>query len=905
MHVVPHTHWDREWYATFQDFRMRLVRMMDRLLDVLEADPGYRCFLWDAQTVVVEDYLEIRPEAAERLRRQIAAGRIEIGPWYVQPDESLISGESYVRNFLLARHIVRQQGAPGEGVRVGYLPDMFGHISQMPQLLRGFGIDTALLWRGISGVEPEWTWRAPDGSEVLALHLPDRTGYSMVHHLASDPAEALRQIEGLAPDLDPDSRTDVRLLLVGSDHVEPQSNLPALLAAVRALEGAPAELVQSGLGAYVEHVRQDLRRQGLLPVDWSQQGGGAGLGSRTGELRDTNRSPRGGFNFVLPNVLSSRMPLKLRNAETERELTAWAEPLSALARLGGAPAAHAFLRRAWSHLLQNQPHDSIGGCSRDEVHRAMPGRFDAAMEIAQQITAESAARLAMQIDTSALPEPGRVAMVVNPMPTRWQGAVELRVDLPHSAWRDLEVIGPDGASVAAQVVERRDVFRTRSMPEPGLFPVVVANPGAAPGPESGWFTAFEGCQEVHLRVVADVPGLGYSTYRIRQVQRGRVQRGSVRTGPLSADNGLLGIELSPEGRVTLRQGGRVWEDVLHLEDGGDSGDGYTYSPPPEDSVLTWHPRSVGIAEDGPAAVRFFLEGDFALPAALAPGRRRRAEDRVANPVRIDLTLSVGSPLVDVLVRSTNRSRDHRLRLLVPTGLRTAKSRAQVQWDIAERPTTVEHPAEAVWIEDAPSCHPTHGFVDAVEGEGGPGFAVVGLGLPEYELTPRGELALTLVRAFGHLGSPDPLTIINGAGPGVPTPDAQLLEQTLELRAALVPHGPGADLWPLARAWQHPCRAFPQTRHRGTLPLAGSWIQTPAGVDVSALKEAEDGDGVILRLFNPGSEARGGAVGIGLPVRSAEKVRLDETACGDVPLDAQGRAPVQVTPRALHSLRLRP
>ena len=900
--VVTHTHWDREWYSPFELFRMRLVRLVDRLLDLLESEPDYVSFLLDAQSVVLDDYLAIRPEQEGRLRAQLEAGRIEVGPWYVQPDQFLVSSEALVRNFLAGRRIAARAGAPGGGLRVGYLPDMFGHMSQIPQILRGFGIDVAICWRGISGSDapPEFVWRSPDGSEVLAVHLPDKTGYSMAHRLSRDPAAALAQLAD--SDNGPGGRTPFRLMLVGCDHVEPQDGLGALLRAIAALPDAPAEVAHTGLGRFADQVRASLRAQGLLAAD----GGPApqGLPVREGELRDTNRGARGHFNFVLPNVLSSRVPLKLRNAEVERELTVWAEPLAALARMEGAAPELGFLHHAWQVLLQNHPHDSIGGCSRDEIHRQMAARFETAMQVARQVSDESAARLAAVVDTSGLPAEGRPVMLVNPTPAARREVVDVLVDMPEGFWRDLEVTSAEGARVPAQVVESEgQVMRTTGMPESDLFPVVVANEGAAPKPDSGWFTAFEHVRQVRLRWAADVPGCGYATYRVRPVTRGRVNRGSLRTGPLAATNGVLSLELSAGGELTLTHlaSGRAWRSCLRLEDGGDAGDGYTYSPPPEDEVLTWRPRGVSLVEDGPVATTFRLEGDFLLPRGLDPDRRGRQDERVACPVRLDLTLAAGAPLVDARLRFENRASDHRLRLVAPTGLHPAWSQAEGQWDILRRPTVPRHPPEDVWIEDAPACHPTHGFVDAAEEAGGPGFALVSFGLREFELTPRGELCLTALRACGYLGAPQPLTIISGAGPMARTPDAQMLGTTIDVRFALVPHGAGADLWALSQAWKSPCRAYPQSRHAGTRPLSDRWVRLPEGLDVSSLKESEDGTGVVLRLFNPGDAPRTGSVALGRPVRAAMRVGLDEQPVGPLAVDGDGAVEVRVPPKGLFSV----
>src|SRR5512140_1403397 len=137
-HIVSHSHWDREWYKSFEQFRSMLVNMVDDLLDLLARDPAYVCFTLDGQTIVLDDYLAVRPEREPELRRLVREGRLMIGPWYVLPDEFLVSGEATVRNLLTGTHRARDFGAE---MKVGYIPDSFGHIAMMPAVLRGFGID--------------------------------------------------------------------------------------------------------------------------------------------------------------------------------------------------------------------------------------------------------------------------------------------------------------------------------------------------------------------------------------------------------------------------------------------------------------------------------------------------------------------------------------------------------------------------------------------------------------------------------------------------------------------------------------------------------------------------------------------------------------------------------------------
>jgi len=225
IHVVSHTHWDREWYLTHEQFRFRLVALVDRLLDLLDADPGYKHFHLDGQTIVLEDYLEIRPEQEARLRKAIEDGRILIGPWYVMPDEFLVSGESLVRNLLRGHRLSREFGTP---MPVGYLPDLFGHVGQMPQIWRQFGLDNTILWRGFGGPNAEYWWDAPDGSRLLMMHLPPE-GYCNATRIVFDPEAMMARAKEKVDFERGRTRTGQALLMNGVDHVEPHTSIPSLV----------------------------------------------------------------------------------------------------------------------------------------------------------------------------------------------------------------------------------------------------------------------------------------------------------------------------------------------------------------------------------------------------------------------------------------------------------------------------------------------------------------------------------------------------------------------------------------------------------------------------------------------------------------------------------------------------
>ena len=363
-YLVSHTHWDREWYRTFESFRARLVDTIDRVLELVAQDSGFR-FLLDGQTIVIEDYLDLRPDRRKDLEAAVQDGRIAIGPWFVQPDSLLPSGEAHLRNLLEGRRV---GAAFGPVSRVAYTPDSFGHPAQFPQLFAGFGLRAFVYWRGNpsdhASLPPEYRWRSPDGSSLVACHLAG--GYSNAGNVARDPEIAASKIAHRARSLALRTTQGRILLLNGFDHAAPCAET--------------AEIAQ----ALAERTGWTIER---ALVDDFVAGIAEELPEFRGELVGGCAGP------LLPGVWSARLPLKLANRACETALERLAEPFAALARLHGLTDERPSLRAAWRELLRNQAHDSIGGCSLDRVHAQMQPRYDACLELARETTLRALERL--------------------------------------------------------------------------------------------------------------------------------------------------------------------------------------------------------------------------------------------------------------------------------------------------------------------------------------------------------------------------------------------------------------------------------------------------------------------------------------------------------------------------------
>jgi len=347
--VVPHTHWDREWYLPFEQFRLRLGAVVDGVIDTLELDDSFTSFTLDGQAIVLEDYLEVRPENEGRLRSLLAAGRLEVGPMYILPDEILVGGESLVRNLLLGRRVCRRFGVEPSGA--GYLPDSFGHPAQLPQILAGFGIRTFLFSRGLGDelddVGVVFRWQAGPAEVVACQMLPHYDNFARLtwYH---DAEQRLRSIVKAFGELVGEAGGDEILLANGSDHLPVEPELPEILAELARTLGAKLRI-----GRYDEHAPDP-----------------EGLPAHQGEVVGSR------LQNVLRGVNSARIYLKQANEHAERRLLS-IETAAALRTLrGDAPYPAADLRLAWRDLLRNHPHDSICGCSCDEVHRDMLVRYE-------------------------------------------------------------------------------------------------------------------------------------------------------------------------------------------------------------------------------------------------------------------------------------------------------------------------------------------------------------------------------------------------------------------------------------------------------------------------------------------------------------------------------------------------
>jgi alpha-mannosidase len=849
-HIISHSHWDREWYLPYEKHHVLLIQLIDTLMYTLERDTEYRSFYLDGQTIIIEDYLQVRPDRRERLEKWIREGRIHIGPWYILQDAFLTSSEANLRNLQIGHQDASKYGTIS---KVGYFPDTFGNIGQAPQIMQQAGIDNAVFGRGVkptgfnntvadSDYESSFSeliWEGADGSRVLGILFAN--WYSNGNEVPVDEAEAKTYWDRKLADAGKYASTGQLLFMNGCDHQPIQTDLSEAIRTARKLY-PDTDFVHSNFEDYLTSVNQSLSTE---------------LSVVKGELR----SQRTDGWSTLVNTASARVYLKQMNQQGQTMLEKVAEPLSAYATHAlGTAYPHHLLTYAWKTLMQNHPHDSICGCSIDEVHREMITRFDKSRHVAETIVDDSKRAIASAVDTTIFDQLGANALpfvVFNTTGWERSGTVEVDLDVARIYFR--EGISPE--EMIRQMKEIDVTGRTLVDTEGTIVAYTMEDLGLQFGydlPDDKFRQPYW-ARRVKLTFEADqVPALGLKAYGwVLEVQtRTQAQEAnSLISGERVLENEFLRIEIAEDGSlaVTDKAGERIYRDLCVYEDTGDIGNEYMYKQPDGEQPLTTKglAAEVKIIEDTAYRAAIEIVHRWAVPASADelfetekqeavyyPFRKaQRVKETVPFTIRTVISLERNGRGVGVRTTFNNQAKDHRVRALFPTDLETAVNRADAIFEVAVR----DNEPAAEWENPSNAQH-QQAFADISDAERG--LTIANKGLNEYEVLRDGRntIAVTLLRSVAELGDW-----------GVfPTPEAQCLgEHSVELM--IIPHqgeGAASGAFALAYQFQVPWTVSQTDVHSGALaPVHASLYWEGEGIAFSSMKIEEESGNLIVRWFN--------------------------------------------------------
>lgn len=873
-YIIPHTHWDREWRYPLWKTRMLLVEFMDELLDTLERDPEYHCFLLDGQIAPVFDYLEVKPENTERLMKQIRSGRIAVGPWYTLPDLYPLDGECLVRNLLKG---VRAAEKCGECLKVGYNSFGWGQTAQFPQLYKGFGIDFIICAKKVSkerAPQSEFFWEGPDGTRVLTSRLgenaranfyfmtylygkygvnclssafryrPELSGTAVHNADASHMDEdffMIQSAEGYHKEnlhdgfLEAQLRTEDtaakkdRLYLNGTDFSTPHPELTEMLHDLQ-LQFPDDRFVNTRLEAYAARMHELLDQAPLQTV--------------YGELRDGPSCDCSG------NALASRMYLKLLNKQAENLLLHQTEPLMVLHSLLGGKYEQGFLQRAWQYMLESHPHDSINGVTQDKTANDVENRLAQAVEMGQVLADHAAYGILRRLDLHDVSSDTSVLVVFNPHPYPISPICKVTVNTPvgEQVW-NMTAFDCDG-----NILKTQDIFRDEK-----AFP--VHDMQARPWPL---------LTDRHLLYLqtGEIPAMGYKTIFLKknksfdrshyywiEMRQSEGQDICVRDNVL--ENEYLRVCVNANGTIDLleKESGRLYKGLHYFEDAGDVGNYWAYYPPYHNEIYTTLTQNAEVwcEDNGPLSATLGIRYKMMLPETGYEskcgiyGEGRRSEKRVPFEICSHITLEAGAKVLKVHTEIDNHVENHRLRVAFPTGICAQTVDTAGHFYVDKRPASPQKDTNGKFYPEMQTL-PMQVFADVSDGE--TGLGIVNNCFTEYEMRSDNTLYLTLFRAMGNLI----VTWWEAVGVFPDQKGSQLLRK-MSFDYAIYPHKGNwqeGGVYEQARSFNTPPLTYQLIGGQaGTLPLQQSFFEIhDRSLQISAFKKAEDRDTIVLRVYNP-------------------------------------------------------
>lgn len=856
LYYVPSSHWDREWYLPFQYFRHKLVRLMDEALECLQSGEYGGPFTGDGQSILIEDYLEIRPEKAAALEAAAREGRIVFGPWYVLPDEFLVSGESLIRNIRYGRELARAFG--GQTSDAGFVCDLFGHNSQMPQILKGFGIRGGLVWRGVDargGARIKWI--GADGTELPTYRF-GKSGYCdytyKVRHSVDpkqvfDADKARAELKAFCQQELGRVGKGPGLIFDGGDHLFVDPEHYQLIKEFIENEELDFKVVHSTLDAFLD---------AFIAAGSYQR-------ELHGELREPGRwGTTEDHQFLIPGVPSSRVWIKQDNAACESLLCQWLEPFAVMAsKLLGMEYPQAYLTTAWKWLLQNHPHDSICGCSVDLVHEDMKFRFSQCQQIAGVCLDDTFKGLAAAV-AGKLGERERRLCLYNPLPYARDEVVEFNVEIPADWPEFTEFFG----------YEPKPAFRLLDAAGEEIPYQRLATRRASLRKRT-WHHKYPQVYPVHaVRVAArlQLPAMGQTVLKVVGQQRGEKEADhlgnfdvtvtrspaapGLRTGHARMENTLLAVEIQPNGglHLTDKRTEQSYADLNLFESDADIGDGWNHGPTVNrHDVISGADRAqIELDADTPLLTRFIVRQQLQLPVEYDGKEHRRSDRRIGLLIESRITLRADAAGVDVETRIENTAGDHRLRAIFPTCCQADTYLADTPFDVVERPVALRKDNH-LYRELEVDTKPQQSWTAISDADRGLAVVCAG-GLLETAVIDRPDraIALTLYRATRR-------TVMTDG-----EPEGQLFGIPLSFRYQLIPFSGEADRPALFRQAQalsgglrsvhldaidikeiqrlHKQLALPE------IPAVAGLLQLQGEAVLTSLRQVNGG--IEIRLFNP-------------------------------------------------------
>ncbi len=909
-HVISNTHWDREWRFPFQRNRQMLVEMIDEVISILQKEPKYRAFHLDSQSIVVKDYLEAKPHNKEIFSQLVNEKRIFIGPWYVLPEQFQIGGENLIRNLLIGHKLCKEIGRVS---KMGYSPFSWGQISQLPQIYKEFGIELIMFYRGVNSLDSpkaEFLWIGADGTGAISSRFSTMPRYNfyfylyrmVIHnenisdvrytwekggthfHFADEslcaedyfilnpvdgyfPENIKQQVEAIIKDQANDFTTPHVIWMEGHDSSGPNIKTVQLLDDIKK-EFPNMNVIHSTLEDYAEAIYSSVDKNSLQKV----------FGERRSSQFDRSSGNMYGY------TTSARMFLKQKNFEAERWLQYFAEPFNSFASLIGADVKNNYLDIAWDLLVQNSSHDSIGGCSLDEIHDDMMNRYKQCIEISRGVFSKGIQEIVKRIDVSSFSNNHNIYLTaLNPNNNYRSEVVTAFIDIPVNLDKgSFSIINSDGNSLQFEILSKRNY-------QPVLEQMIDR-------------PMYHDMIRYETKInIEDVPPFGYKVFSVEPCNQFIEKKNSLPKQNLFMENEFLKVKINANGTFNLydKKNDLSFNNLGYFFSEGEAGHAWINVPTKPFVTTLKSKAKISVVEQNSLSSTFRIIHKLLIPKNLAE-RKKSKQKLVKVDVELFLTLKYKSKRLNIEINVDNKAESHRLRIMFPTKIENAFSFGEGQFDVVQRST--ERIDSSNWIEQPMYDFPMHNFVDVSNKE--KGISLLVDGLKEYEVLndKKKTLAITLLRGFEYIIAP------SSRQDYTHQKGSQSLGKT-SYRLSIYSHKKSwfeANTFNEAFNFNYEMKLVQSGYSSGELPLAASFLRIkPEELIFSTLKlpENKNENELVLRIFNPSENKIDGKVQFMKNILCVQKVTLEEIHCEEIKLINSNVFPISLEKKKIGTYKI--
>lgn len=856
VHVVPHSHWDREWYFTTSRSKIYLMKDFKDVLDTLESNDEFKYFMIDAQASLLDDYLKWIPNDEERIKSLVQKGKLIIGPWYTQTDQLVISGESIVRNLYYGIERCKEFG---NYMKVGYVPDSFGQSAQMPQIYSGFGIKDSLFWRGVSDDmvdSTEFNWKGSDGTVAFAVQIP--FGYYYGGNIPEDEEELKFYLKEQIGKLKEKASTNNVYFPNGFDQAPIRINLPEILKKANAID-EENEYIMSTIENYISSVKSERS-------DFKQLEG---------------EFVNGKHMRIHKSIFSSRSDLKMMNNHLENYIVNVVEPILTMSYSLGNDYPHTTMKDIWKLMFENAAHDSIGSCNSDTTNEDVYMRYKQARDLSINLL-----DLHMRLVSTKIKNNNEeiTLTLFNASPKNRTEVIEFEAFVPEE---DFIIKTIDGKELKYVIKSKEDIS------DYVLAQTIRLNPSKKIYVPSKVYKA-----KIALKA-EDVPSVGYCQVVFELNKKNKL---SVKENKeTEIENKYYKISANENGSINImdKMSNRLYSNQAILEENGDDGDSYNYSPPRKDLIISSLDfKSEVTALKSEIQEELILKYSMKLPVSLD----ERSNGNVSVDMQVEMKISLDDDKNIILfhIDVDNKALSHRVIVLFNTEIASKLSIADQQFGVISRQTVLEEEIklwkanETLWQEKPITIEPMQSFVTLEDEERG--LAIFTEGVREYQIV--GEkfdtIALTLFRSFSHMGKEN-LLYRPGRSSGekiVETPNSQLLGKLNFTFGIHIYNNEfdKANIANLAKRYLTPIQVYEYADFlNGRMIFAlrdeekvyenkYSLLEFEnENFALSSLKKQEKGTGLAIRIFNPmKSDETKGKIVFNKEYKNAYNTMLDES-----------------------------